>query len=166
MFLTMVSVQTLQQRKNPFTQSPLLIIHPLLVPHLVNCLEGERRVNLQFARLTPLQPSSPSFFRVLASSHLSKTLPWTVTERKRNPRIMRAFMLTEKSNVQTDQGEPDLLFNIFSLPSYLTGLVAPPSETCGKQKELFGPHTCKVFLLIFEEIYSDIVRINLHKIMK
>ena len=79
---------------------------------------------------------------------------------------MKAFMLTEKSNVQTDQGEPDLLFNIFSLPSYLTGLVAPPSETYGKQKELFGPHTCKVFLLIFEEIYSDIIRINLHKIMK
>jgi len=75
-------------------------------------------------------------------------------------------MLTEKSNVQTDQGELDLLFNIFSLPSYLTGLVAPPSESCGKQKELFGPHTCKVFLLIFEEIYSDIVRINLQKIMK
>ena len=41
-------------KKNPFTQSPLLIIHPLLVPHLANCLEGERRVNLQFARLTPL----------------------------------------------------------------------------------------------------------------
>ena len=166
MFLTMVSVQILQQRKSPFSQSPLLIIHPLLVPHLVNSLEGERRVNLQFARLIPLKLSIPNLFRLLASSHLSKTLPWTATERKRNPRIMRAFMLTEKSNVQTDQGELDLLFNIFSLPSYLTGLVAPPSESCGKQKELFGPHTCKVFLLIFEEIYSDIVRINLQKIMK
>lgn len=49
-----VSVQILQQRKSPFSQSPLLIIHPLLVPHLVNSLEGERRVNSQFARLTPL----------------------------------------------------------------------------------------------------------------
>ena len=134
MFLTIVSVLTLQQRKSPFTQSPLLIIHPPLVPHLVNCLEGERRVNLQFARLTPLQPSSPSSFRVLASSHLSNTLPWTATERRRSPRIMRVFMLPEKPDVQTDQGELDLLFNIFSLASYLTGLVAPPSETCGKWK--------------------------------
>ena len=147
MFLTMVSVQILQQRKSPFSQSPLLIIHPLLVPHLVNSLEGERRVNSQFARLTPLQPSSPSFFSVLASSHLSKTLPWTATERKRNPRITRAFMLTEKSNVQTDQGELDLLFNIFSLPSYLTGLVAPHSETRGKQKEFIGPLTETLFFL-------------------
>ena len=50
-------------------------------------------------------------------------------------------MLTEKSNVQTDQGELDLLFTIFSLPSYITGLVTPPSEICGKQKELIGPLT-------------------------
>ena len=133
MFLTIVSVLTLQQRKSPFTQSPLLIIHPLLVPHLVNCLEGERRVNLEFTRLTPLQPSSPSSFRVLTSSHLSKTLPWTATER-RSPRVIRVFMLPEKPDVQTDQGELDLLFNIFSLPSYVTGLAAPPSETRGKRK--------------------------------
>lgn len=56
-------------------------------------------------------------------------------------------MLTEKSNVQTDQGELDLLFNIFSLPSYLTGLVAPHSETRGKQKEFIGPLTETLFFL-------------------
>ena len=54
---------------------------------------------------------------------------------------MRVFMLTEKSNVQTDQGELDLLFNIFSLPSYLTDLVAPPSKTCEKQEQFIGPYT-------------------------
>ena len=54
---------------------------------------------------------------------------------------MRAFMLPEKSDLQTDQGELDLLFNIFSLPSYLTGLVAPPCETRGKQKQFIGPLT-------------------------
>ena len=50
-------------------------------------------------------------------------------------------MLTEKPDLQADQCELDLLCNIFSLPSYLAGLVTPPSEICGKQKELSGPLT-------------------------
>ena len=37
-----ISVQTLQERKKPFTQSPFLVIHSLLVsvPHLATYLEG------------------------------------------------------------------------------------------------------------------------------
>lgn len=55
-------------------------------------------------------------------------------------------MLTEKSNVQTDQGELDLLFNIFSLPSFLTSLGAPPLETRGKQGMFIASLTLKVLM--------------------
>ena len=94
------------RKKKTFTERPFRFAHPLLVSvlHLANYLKGWKRVNLQFARLIPLKPSIPNLFRVLASSHLSKTLPWTATERRRSPRIRRAFMLTEKPDLQADQG--------------------------------------------------------------
>ena len=55
-------------------------------------------------------------------------------------------MLTEKPDLQPDQGELVLVFNIFSLPSYLTGLEAPLFETCGKQEMFIGPLTLNFFL--------------------
>ena len=60
-------------------------------------------------------------------------------------------MLTDKPEVQADQGELDLVFNIFSLPPSLISLGAPPLVTCGKQVLCFGPLT-KVFFLMFKGI--------------
>ena len=103
------------RKKKTFTQRHFLFVHPLLVsvPHLANYLKGWKRVNLQFARLIPLKLSIPNLFRALASSHLSKTLPWTATEKRRSPRIRRAFMLTEKPDLQADPGELALLLTSF-----------------------------------------------------
>ena len=50
-------------------------------------------------------------------------------------------MLTDKPEVQADQGELDLVFNIFSLPSSLTSFGATPLVTCVKQGLCFGPLT-------------------------
>ena len=72
-------------------------------------------------------------------------------------------MLTEKPKVQADQGELVLVFSIFSLPFYLTGLEAPPFETCGKQEMLIGPLTLNFFFLMSEEGHSDVLRTNLQE---
>ena len=72
-------------------------------------------------------------------------------------------MLTEKPDLQPDQGELVLVFNIFSLPSYLTGLEAPLFETCGKQEMFIGPLTLNFFFLMSEEGHSDVLRTNLQE---
>lgn len=58
-----------RNKRSPLIQSLFLITHPLAIPHSAKYLHVWR-VNLQVARLTPLKPSIPSLFRVLASSHL------------------------------------------------------------------------------------------------
>ena len=50
-------------------------------------------------------------------------------------------MSTEKPDLQAEPGEVALLLNMFSLPSYATGLGAPLSETCGKQEMFLGSLT-------------------------
>ena len=72
-------------------------------------------------------------------------------------------MLTEKPDLQPDQGELVLVFNIFSLPSFLTGLEAPLFETCGKQEMFIGPLTLNFFFLMSEEGHSDVLRTNLQE---
>lgn len=158
----------MNKERSPFTQSPfLLLIRPLLVhvPHLADYLEVGRRANLQFARLIPLKPSIPNLFRVLANSHLSKTLPWTVTDRRTSPRIRRDFMLNGMSDRLADQGGLAPVFKPFQLPSFPSGLKAPPFEICGKQELFLGPlfkrlfkRLLKVFLCMTSD--SDVPRIN------
>lgn len=75
-------------------------------------------------------------------------------------------MLTEKPDLQAGQGELALVFSIFSLPSSLSGLAAPPFETVGKQEPFIGPLSLKVFSLRFEEGYSEVLRMTCKKIMK
>ena len=75
-------------------------------------------------------------------------------------------MLTEKPDLQADQGELDLVFNIFSVPSSLISLGAPPLETCGKQGRFITSLTLKVLFCMFAEGYSDVLRVNCKKIMK
>ena len=75
-------------------------------------------------------------------------------------------MLTEKPDLQADQDELDLVFNIFSLPSSLISLGAPPLVTCGKQGLCIASLTLKVLFCMFAEGYSDVLRVNCKKIMK
>ena len=75
-------------------------------------------------------------------------------------------MLTEKPDLQADQGELDLVFNIFSVPSSLISLGAPPLETCGKQGRFIASPTLKVLFCMFAEGYSDVLRVNCKKIIK
>ena len=75
-------------------------------------------------------------------------------------------MLTEKPDLQADQDELDLVFNIFSLPSSLISLGAPPLVTCGNQGLCIASLTLKVLFCMFAEGYSDVLRVNCKKIMK
>ena len=60
-------------------------------------------------------------------------------------------MSTEKPDLQAEPGEPALLFNTFSLPSYATGLGAPLSETCGKQEMFLGSLTSNFSFLCLKK---------------
>ena len=99
---------------------------------MIACLKGERGVNLQFARSdSPKAIHSKSFLSTGKLTSL-KDLTLDRDRKEEKPQNKESLHVDWEARPPGWPGELALLFNIFSLPSYLTGLEAPLFETCGK----------------------------------